>query len=454
MRIIKFGGTSLRDASKMETVVKIIQSYSEPLVVVLSATAGTTDSLLKMVKLSSLGEMEKLSQERQNLEEKHFTIIKNLGMEGESLLKKEIKEYFVKIEIFLLGIYYLREITPRASDAIVSHGELLSTKIFAAYLKFLNIKSEWFDIRHIMKTDSKFGSALPNQVLLCSLSKKLLTPHLTSKNIIVTQGFIGSDSDGLTTTLGRGGSDYTAALLGNALGAELIEIWTDVSGVMTADPRLVPAAFTQNDLSFKEAAELAYFGAKVLHPSTMLPAIEKKIPVAVKNTLQPAASGTTITPESNRPGICKAIAFRKDIMILTVESSRMLMAYGFLDRIFNVFARYQISVDLISTSEISVSLTIDNAHFNPEIVEELSIFSKVRIAENKAIVAVVGENIKASTNFLSKAFLALKDISIEMITFGTSNVNLSLVVPEEQVEESVQKLHHAFFENQHEETSL
>jgi aspartate kinase len=299
----------------------------------------------------------------------------------------------------------------------------------------------------VLKTDGQFGSAIPNRELLMQLSEEKIRPQLKQNMVIVTQGFLRSTKDGLTTTLGRGGSDYTAALLGFALDADTIEIWTDVSGVMTADPRIVSNVFTQKDLSFKEAAELAYFGAKVLHPSTMLPAMDKKIPVIVKNTLHPHESGTTITPESKRPGICKAIAFRKEIMILTVESSRMLMAYGFLERIFEVFARNKISVDLISTSEISVSLTIDNSQFKPEIVDELCQFSKAKITQNMAIVAIVGENIKTSKDFLSKVFKSLNHIPIEMITFGASNVNLSVVVPQDQVEKSVKQLHSAFFEN-------
>jgi aspartate kinase len=446
MKVLKFGGTSLKDADKMKDVVKILESYLEPIIVVLSATSGTTDALLEMVALSSQGEMSALSEKRKILETKHFNIIKNLGLNQDDTLKNEIKEFFVKIEIFLLGIYYLREITPRVSDAIVSHGELLSTKIFSAYLNSLNVACLWFDIREVLKTDGQFGSAIPNRELLVQLSQEKIRPQLKQKKVIVTQGFLGSTKDGLTTTLGRGGSDYTAALLGFALDANTIEIWTDVSGVMTADPRIVSNVFTQKDLSFKEAAELAYFGAKVLHPSTMLPAMDKKIPVIVKNTLHPQESGTTITPESIRPGICKAIAFRKEIMILTVESSRMLMAYGFLERIFEVFSRNKISVDLISTSEISVSLTIDNSQFKPEIVNELCQFSKVKITQNMAIVALVGENIKTSKDFLSKAFKSLNHIPIEMITFGTSNVNLSVVVPQDQVEKSVKQLHSAFFE--------
>lgn len=447
MKVLKFGGTSVRDAAAMRKVAEILRSYSGPLVVVLSAVSGTTDGLLKMVGLASRGEMKELSLVRRELETKHQTIIKELGLEVNDELKKEIKEYFVKIEILLLGIYYLREITPRASAAIVSHGELLSTKIFAAFLKAEQLGSTWFDVRQVMKTDNRFTAAVPEKELLKKLAEEKLRSLASTYSIIVTQGFIGSDAEGLTTTLGRGGSDYSAALLGFALEADAIEIWTDVSGVLTADPRIVENTVTQHDLSFREAAELAYFGAKVLHPSTILPAMEKEIPVVVKNTLKPDDAGTVITSHSKRPGQCKAIAFRDQIMILTVESSRMLMAYGFLEKIFEVFARHEIAVDLISTSEISVSLTIDNSQFDARIVEKLSEFSTVKVTRNMAVVSIVGENIKASPGFLGKAFNALNDIPVEMITFGSSNVNLSLVVPDDQLNTCVRRLHSTFFEN-------
>lgn len=447
MKILKFGGTSVRDAAAMKSVAAILDKYQLPIIVVLSATSGTTDALLEMVNLASEGEMDKVHNLKKNIEKKHITIIKELGLTENQSLKKQINDYFSKLEIFLIGIYYLREATARVRDAVVAHGELLSTTIFAAYFKTINTNSHWFDIREVMKTNSEFGAATPDKKSLLKLTKKHLTPLLKKEKLIITQGFIGSTADGLTTTLGRGGSDYTAALLGNALDTEIIEIWTDVSGVMTADPRMVKAAFTQKDLAFKEAAELAFFGAKVLHPSTILPAIEKNIPVIVKNTIDPKNPGTRITLESKRPGVCKAIAARENIVILTVESTRMLLAYGFLEQIFDVFARHKVSVDLISTSEISVSLTINKNQFTTEIINELSEFSKVKISDNMAIVALVGDNIKANRNFLNRVFTTLDGIPIEMITFGTSNVNLSLVIPESYLQKSVQQLHKEFFEN-------
>jgi aspartate kinase len=231
------------------------------------------------------------------------------------------------------------------------------------------------------------------------------------------------------------------------LNAEVIEIWTDVSGIKTADPRVVPTAYTQKDMSFKEAAELAYFGAKVLHPSTLLPAMGKNIPVLVKNTMAPEDLGTTITSQSVRPGIIKALAFRKDIVVMTIESTRMLMAYGFLEKIFDVFARYKIAVDLISTSEISVSLTIDKSQYDPAIVKELSSFARVNVSDQQSIISLVGENIKAYPNFLKKTFQAVDSTKVEMISFGASNVNLSIVTAQSYTNEAVLQLHKIFFEN-------
>jgi aspartate kinase len=271
---------------------------------------------------------------------------------------------------------------------------------------------------------------------------------LKKNKFVVTQGFIGKTEDGLTTTLGRGGSDYTAALLGNCLNAGYIEIWTDVDGVMTADPTRIPKAYSQRDLSFKEAAELSYFGAKVLHPSTIIPAMEKNIPVMIKNTMNPSDAGTTITHESKSPGKVKSVAIKKHITTVTIESSRMLLAYGFLERIFDVFARHELSVDLVTTSEISVSCTLDSRHHLDEVLNELKTFATVRSSENMAIVSLIGEEIKGCPEFLNRAFASTVGIPVEMISFGASNVNLSLVVQDDDADKLMASLHKTFFESE------
>ena len=446
MRVLKFGGTSVKNAETMQCVASILSDYPAPTVVVLSATAGTTDSLISLVTLSAEGQLDEALKVEDMLNTKHFAILKELGLEEDTQLIQSINAIFSKLNVFINGVYYLRESTNRVKDAVVSCGELLSTHIFSAYLKRLYPETLWYDIRNVLKTDDRFGTASPDIVSTQRNCKEKMEPLLSRNRFIITQGFIGSTADGLTTTLGRGGSDYTAALLGNVLEAEAIEIWTEVNGVMTADPHFIPKAFSQRDLSFKEAAELSYFGTKVLHPSMILPAMEKNIPVLVKNAMNPEDPGTMITHDSQRPGQVKAIAFRKNITTVTIESSRMLLAYGFLERIFEVFARYQVSVDLVSTSEISVSLTLDTTHHLDPILSELKNFSFIKVSEKMAIVSLVGEDIKSSPKFLKKAFQALDGLPIEMISFGASNVNLSVVIPENHLKAAVTALHKALFE--------
>jgi aspartate kinase len=448
MKVLKFGGTSIKDANAMRHVAKILSDYPSPTIVVLSATAGTTDSLIQLVSLAVDGQLDEFSKMKKALEKKHFSIVDELGLKTDGSLRQVVQDIFRKMSVLLDGIYLLRESTDRVKDAIVSSGELLSTHVFSGYLKTMYPDTVWFDIRNVMKTDDQFGSAHPDIPSTHKNCDKEIKPLLSQCHFFVTQGFLGSTPDGLTTTLGRGGSDYTATLLGNMLNAESIEIWTDIDGVMTADPHLVSEAYTQRDLSFREAAELSYFGAKVLHPSTIMPAMKKNLPVQVKNTMNPKDPGTIIVQESQRSGQPKSIAFRKNITAVTVESSRMLLAYGFLERIFDVFARYQVSVDLVSTSEISVSLTLDKTQHLDTIVNELKDFSSVRVTDHMVIVSVVGENIKNSPNFLKRAFIAMDEIPIEMISFGASNVNLSFVVPEAYLEIVVKKLHQEFFGKQ------
>ncbi len=446
MKVLKFGGTSVKDAAAMTRVAEIIGSDSGPLVVVLSATAQTTDALIEMLRLSVDGDSQAALELFEASRQRHLSILADLGVAQTAPAYAQIHDLYTRLRILLQGVYYLRESTPRVYDAVVSTGELVSTQIFAAFLQSRKKKAVWFDVREVMRTDRQFGSAKPDIETLHELCAKKLAPLVRKSDVVVTQGFIGATDRGTTTTLGRGGSDYSAALLGDALNAATIEIWTDVSGIMTADPRMVPAARSQRELSFKEAAELAYFGAKVLHPSTILPAMHRRIPVIVKNTMQPDDPGSTITHDCKHPGRPKAIAFRRNITTVTVESSRMLNAHGFLARIFDVFARHEISVDLISTSEISVSLTIDDPTHLEVIYPELEQIARVSHKTDQAIISIVGEAIKSSPHFLNKVFAALDEVPIDMISFGASDVNLSLVSAAGHLETAVKKLHQAFFE--------
>jgi aspartate kinase len=302
--------------------------------------------------------------------------------------------------------------------------------------------AELFDSRELVKTDDSFTAAVPIE----DLTNRLISSHVRPKpgSIAIMQGFIGSTSGGATTTLGRGGSDYTATIVGAALRAEEVQIWTDVSGIMTSDPRIVKSARTIEQISYREAAELAYFGAKVIHPSTIQPATNLGIPVWVKNTFRPDDAGTKIVPTIPESGL-KAIACKKGITLVSISSSRMLLAYGFLRRIFEIFEKYQTPVDLIATSEVSVSVTIDNPSAVNSIARDLSEIGTVGVESDKSIICLVGQDLWKDTAFLARVFASLKSTPVRMICLGASDINLSLVVPTDSTEDSVRSLHNEFF---------
>jgi len=446
VKIIKFGGTSVKNAEAMEGVSQILKAEKAPAVVVLSATAGTTDLLLQMVSAAASGDLNTALELKNALQNRHFELVHKLKLADDSELLGALREWLAKIEVLLKGVYYLGELTDRVKATISAMGELFSSRILASLLKREGRRVCWLDIREVMITDNNFLNAAPQLKTIRGKCRKLLAPELRDGRFVLTQGFIGATESGVTTVLGRGGSDYTAAILGFALDADSVEIWTDVPGVMTADPRIVPSAYSLRELSFTEAAELSFFGARVLHPSTLLPAMEKNIPVRVKNTLDPSDPGTLITREAAHPGRVKAIAFRRHINVVTVESTRMLMAFGFLEKMFAVFANYRIPVDLISTSEISVSLTVGETERLNDIAAELRKFSAVTIKEKMASISLVGDSIKQEPTFLKTVFNALDRVNLEMITFGASNNNLSFVTPEAVLEGTVLRLHEALFE--------
>jgi aspartate kinase len=345
------------------------------------------------------------------------------------------------------GIAILGELTNRSLDAVASVGEQMSTLILAEGMEQRGFSVELVDARKFMITDEHFAAAVPLFDEINKRAHEMFTPLVQSGKIPITQGYIGSTMKGVTTTLGRGGSDYSAAILGAALDAEEIQIWTDVDGILTADPRIAPGAQKLKVISFREASELAYFGAKVLHPSTILPAVKKNIPVIVLNSKRPNSTGTRIVADPPKSNVSvKSIASKKGITVINIQSTRMLMAHGFLESIFSVFNRYKTSVDLITTSEVAVSLTIDNAGELEHIVTELKEFSEVAIYEHKAIVCIVGDQMNSTAGVADRIFRALGDISVMMISQGASEINMSLVIDEELMVQSVQQLHKEFFE--------
>lgn len=450
MLVMKFGGTSVADASRFKDVFNIVKHRSSlvgkvPLIV-LSAMSGITNDLIECAKSAQAGDYSLAAARLTEIKERHYEVVEELiPSSGRDQLMSALEIDFNRLAILLQGITYLGELSKRSLDAISSCGEILSTKIFSAYAISQNAPAVYVDIRTIMLTNDDYGKAIPNLEELIVRSELEISTLMKEGKWIITQGFIGATATGVTTTLGRGGSDYTAALIGSAINVDEIQIWTDVDGMMTADPRLVPEATPVANVTFQEASELAYFGAKVLHPLTIKPAVEKNIPVRILNTLNPDSPGTLIVERiDNTEKIC-AIACKKDQIAIFVNSARMLMASGFLAQVFNIFARYETSIDLITTSEVSVSLTIDNLDKLPQIEEELKQLGEVTIMRDLAIIAMVGRNFREESGTAHRIFKALSELNIIMISFGASNINVSLVVSNQDADRAIKLLHSEFF---------
>lgn len=450
MIVMKFGGTSVEDARAMNNVIDIIKrEQARQPIVVISAIAGATNTLLKAASMSLEGQLDEAHARLNRLLERHVTIAENLIDDRATIqqLIMSFKRRFEELKNLCQGIALLGEHTTRSLDAIASVGERLSSLILAEALEQRGIPVELVDARSFIITSDQFTAATPLLEHIEVKIKEILPPIVQSGKIPVTQGFIGSTLKGVTSTLGRGGSDYTASIIGSTLGAQEIQIWTDVDGVLTADPRIVPQAQTLEVISFREASELAYFGAKVLHPSTILPAVEKKIPVIVLNSKKPDRDGTRIIANPPHSALSvKSIASKKGITVINIQSSRMLMAYGFLEMIFSIFNKYKTPVDLVSTSEVAVSLTIDNPTHLEQIVIELETAADVSVLTEKAIICAIGESLRSTGGVANRIFRALGDINVLMISQGASEINMSLVIEEEDIDEAVRRLHAEFFE--------
>ncbi|HEY3399536.1 MAG TPA: lysine-sensitive aspartokinase 3 [Geothrix sp.] len=438
MIVLKFGGSSVADAACMRQVAGLVQAAlpNAPLVV-LSAMGKTTNGLFEAAKAAEAGDLAGAMERQRALMAGHRRAAEDLfaGSVPEAL-DAALTDLFGELELLLRGVAMLRELSPRSMDAIASLGERLSTRIFAAF-----VAGAWLDARTVLRTDAVFGEAAPQSPAIRSLAAQHLAPLLGPGRAVVTQGYIGATEDGLTTTLGRGGSDYSAALFGAALGAAEVQIWTDVEGVLTCDPRIVPEALPIPELSFAEAAELAAFGAKVLHPSTIQPAVEARIPVTVRHTQKPDGRFTTISAEVRTGRPITALASRGPVTVLTVSSSRMLAQSGFLARLFEVFGRRGVSVDLVATAEVSVSLTVEADVPLKALLQDLSAFATVETNEGRTIIAAVGERLKSTPGLGAQLLSSLGDINVEMISMGANEINLSLVVRQEQGDEALRRLH-------------
>jgi aspartate kinase len=450
--VMKFGGTSVEDATAIGRTAAIVAgrvSAGKKPVVVVSAMAKVTDQLLRAAAVAATGDKTGALSISSRLRCRHRDTAAELVKDAKASaeLQQWIDAKFDGLDEILRGLAAILELTPRISDLIVSHGERLSSKMIAAGFRQLGMDAERVDAREVIITDSQFQKATPLDAAIEKRAGEKLRPLLDSGKVPVMGGFIGSNEAGITTTLGRGGSDFTGALIGGAMNAEAIEIWTDVDGIMTSDPRVCPDALRVKVISFEEAAELAYFGAKVLHPATILPAVKKNIPVLVLNSKNPTNEGTRIislAPHCKSP--FKSIAVKKKLSIIDVVASRMLMTHGYLKEIFTVFDRHQCAVDMVSTSEVSVSLTVDSNDKLPLIAADLSKLADVKYEGKKALVCMVGEDIRGQSGMAAQVFNAVKHINVRMISQGASEINMSFMIDEEDADEAVRSLHAAFFQ--------
>jgi aspartate kinase len=445
---MKFGGTSVGDVAAFERVFHIISTQTERRpVVVVSAMTKVTDSLLNAFEIAKKGEVAEAFALLEPHFERHVAVSQHFIPDGvPNAFSGELE--FARGELSDLLIRTSRRSLPLSmlKDAIVSYGEQLSSRLLAEVLKAKGLYARQTDSRRLIVTDDEFGAAQPIWEDTAELVRLELKPAIEAGEVPVMGGFIAANRTGETTTLGRGGSDYSAALIAAALEASELQIWTDVTGVMTCDPRICGEARTIPVLSYAEAAELAYFGAKVLHPKTIKPAVDHAIPVRVCNTFEPDSVGTMVLAESGEaPNKIKSIAHKKNITILRITSARMLGAYGFMSAVFQVFDRHRTVIDVISTSEVSVALTLDSTNALEQVVTELERLGDVEVEAGYAVICVVGEGLRASTGLASKIFSTIEDVNIALVSHGASSVNLTFVVKEEFVADVIRKLHKEFF---------
>jgi aspartate kinase len=447
---MKFGGTSVENSEAFRNVARIVKAAaSQRIVVVVSAIAGFTNALLASVGQAIDGDARAAIRSLDQGFERHLVIAKELlGDEARTAVESSIADARRQIRQLHKIIAAHPVTSPPLQDEIVAYGELLSSQLLAAVLRENSLTARHVDARRLIKTDECYGAATP-LAETANATQAELTPLIEAGETPVVGGFIASTAKRATTTLGRGGSDYTAALVGAALDAREIQIWTDVSGVLTADPRVVAATQTIRLLSYQEAAELAYFGAKVLHPKTIQPAMDRKIPVRVCNSRAPNDAGTLIVAESEAaPQTIKAIAHKSGITTVQVTSARMLGAYGFLRALFEVFDRHQTAVDVVTTSEVSVSLSIDDASRLPEVIPDLEQLGTVDIEEGRTIVSVVGEGLRGTPGIAARVFSTISDINVSMISVGASSVNLTFMIDDARARETITRLHRACFEEE------
>jgi aspartate kinase len=450
--VMKFGGTSVEDAQAMKRTASIVRGRRErglEAVVVVSAMAKVTDLLLSAASAAGRGDKAGALAIGARLRHRHIdTSTALLERERFNRLQATLHQEFDALDDLLRGIAAVGELTPRTNDLVLSFGERLSSRIIAEAFEEQGLQGAHVDARSCIVTDAGYGKAVPQEGAIEAKLAAIVLPLIDAGKTPVLGGFIGATAEGITTTLGRGGSDYTAALVGGGMHAGAIEIWTDVNGIMTTDPRICPDALRVKTISFEEAAELAYFGAKVLHPATILPAVQKSIPVWVLNSRNPENEGTKITAMAAKcASPFKSIAAKKKLTIIDVVASRMLMSHGYLKAVFDVFDKYKCVIDMVSTSEVSISLSVDSNQQLPEICAELAKIADVKMEGHKALVCLVGEDIRGHNGIAGQVFSAISHVNVRMISQGASEINMSFMIDEEDVEEAVRSLHEHFFAN-------
>ncbi len=457
MIIMKFGGSSVKDVAALERVVGIIGSrcHEDPVVVV-SAMGDSTDRLTKILDLLERGQNAQARATAKRLSSDHASIARKILPEGEILseLLKTIQSHFSRMDNLIEGMACLGEVSPRSRDAVLSFGEIASSSMLAAYCRSVNIPAEAIDPTKLILTDARFTGATPDPAGTKKRCAQFLSPVVARMAIPVVGGFVGADEHGVTTTLGRGGSDLTASILAGAMNASALEYWKDVDGILDADPRIVPQAKPVQRITFREAAELATLGAKILHPASIQPAVLANVPVRVLNFNEPLANGTTITsaaepdhdfPDRSSPAV-SSITYKRSQAMINIYSTRMLGTSGFLRRVFEVFDRLKISVDHIATSEVNVTVTVGRTDALEALRRELAEIATVSVDDNVGVVSLVGERLPATPGVAARIFRALTGINVSLITYGGSGVNLSVVVGNDNVDTAVRKLHKELFE--------